>query len=167
MTLRLSLNLRQLNVWCETKLLEKKKSLRYDTTHFWTCFSLKAHSLRHISSMICLLLSSWLRSCSVGRVASKALWDRACWIISTSASPAGRPWPGDELSYQRGKCYSQTTDNGVSHWWQHSLTLGWLQICTNVSKIIVGEWQNNHFVVLIHYLKGAIKSHILQSGIIN
>lgn len=83
------------------KTRQLKRCLRCNTTHFWTCFSLKAHSLRHISSMICLLLSTWPWSFSGGRVASRALWARACWIISTSARPAGRPWPADETASEK------------------------------------------------------------------
>lgn len=45
---------------------------------------------------MCLLLSSWLKSSSGGRVASNARLARIRSIISTSSRPAGRPWPEGE-----------------------------------------------------------------------
>lgn len=63
------------------------------SAHFSISSSLKAHSFLSISSIIFLLLSSWERSSSGGKVASHALFILALMIISTSASPAGSPRP--------------------------------------------------------------------------
>ena len=63
-------------------------------SHFSISDSLRAHSLRSISSIICLRFSSWETSLRGGRVASHARLARARSIISTSARPAGKPRPG-------------------------------------------------------------------------
>lgn len=137
----------QLNVWCEIKLLEKKKAwsvtpltsgpaslwkpTRWDTSPLWFASFSPA---------------DWGHAVQGG-------WPPKLFGIARAGlfplRPAQRADLGLEMNCHIREVNGQTTDNSVSPWWQ---------MC---------PWQNNNFDVLISYLKGVIKSHILRSAIIN
>ena len=83
-------------------------------SHFSISDSLRAHSLRSISSIIRLRFSSWETSLRGGRVASHARLARARSIISTSARPAGKPRPG-----KRGKGTRHSFVTLLLFFWNH------------------------------------------------
>lgn len=92
-------------------------------SYFAISCSLKAHSFLSISSIIFFLFAICEALFMAGRVASHARFSRARSIISTSASPAGRPRPYRDKMQQ----LFRRTVNPANNHHQKVLEGGWAQ----------------------------------------